>query len=190
MLFAQVRQGAPFDVFLSADVETAQKLEEEKLGVPSMRYTYAVGKVVLASPRYQHSASLLETLKENRFERLAIANPLVAPYGRAAREILVAYGLLDKVSPKIVFGENINQTFQFMLSGSVDLGLVALSQIRGTAAFSGSFIQVPDGLYRPVRQDAVLLARAQDNQAAKSFFEFIRTGTARSLIQDFGYDIP
>jgi molybdate transport system substrate-binding protein len=180
--YAQIRSGAPFDVLLSADEETPRRLEAEKRAVAGSRFTYAVGRLALWDPK-NHSLSV-ERLKEGSFKRLAIANPRLAPYGAAAREALQKLGLWDTVQPKLVQGENIAQTFQFVASGNAELGFVALSQLRGAG---GAHWRVPEGLHAPLRQDAVLLARGAGNAAAAAFLDYLQSASARERIRGYGY---
>jgi molybdate transport system substrate-binding protein len=187
--YAQITNGAPFDVFLSADEATPHRLENEKLAVAGSRFTYAIGRLVLWSARPGLVDERGEVLRKGRFNRLAIANPKLAPYGAAAQEALEKLGLWDELRAKRVQGENIAQTFQFVSSGNAELGFVALSQIRDAGKPpSGSFWLVPASLHAPLRQDAVLLARAERNAAARGFLDYLRTAPARDLIRSYGYE--
>jgi molybdate transport system substrate-binding protein len=185
--YAQIKSGAPFDVLLSADEETPRRLEAEKFAVPGSRFTYAVGRLALWSPKAQSMDQ--ETLREGRFLRLAIANPRLAPYGAAAKETLQKLGLWDAVQPKLVQGENIAQAFQFVSSGNADLGFVALSQLRDSPRISGSHWLVPERLHTPLRQDAALLRRGADNTAARAFLDYLKSGPARERIRSYGYEL-
>lgn len=178
--YAQIRNGAPFDVFLSADEETPRRLEEEKLAVAGTRFTYAIGRLVLWSPQLRIDAEVLRT---GNFKRLAIANPRLAPYGAAAQAALEKLGLWSAMQPRLVQGENIAQTFQFVASGNAELGFVALSQI---AQAGGSHWVVPAPLHAPLRQDAVLLVRGEKNPAAKDFLVHLRN--SRERIRSHGYE--
>ena len=186
-LYAQIAHGAPYDVFLAADQARPQKAIDEGLAVAASRYTYASGKLVL----YSTDAALVDdegnVLHSTRFARLAIANPDTAPYGSAAIEVLQALGVHDKVADRLVRGDNIAQTLQFVVTKNAQLGFVALAQIIETRG--GSRWIVPEGLYTPVRQDAVLLARGASNPAARAFMEFLMSETARDIIRAFGYGI-
>lgn len=187
--YAQIKNGAPFDVFLSADEATPLRLENEKLAVGGSRFTYAVGRLVLWSAQPGLVDDKGEVLRKGAFKRMAIANPKLAPYGAAAQEALEKLGLWDVLRAKLVQGENIAQTFQFVSSGNAELGLVALSQIREAGrASSGSFWLVPASLHAPLRQDAVLLVRAERNSAARGFLESLRAAPARDLIRSCGYE--
>jgi molybdate transport system substrate-binding protein len=190
-LYAQVKNGAPYDVFLSADEATPRRLEEEKLAAAGSRFTYAVGKLVLWSPKAGFVDERGEVLKQGAFKRIAIANPKLAPYGAAAQEALTRLGLWSALEPKLVQGENIAQTFQFVATGNAELGFVALAQIREADAVpAGSTWLVPAELYAPIRQDAALLARASGNAAARGFLEFLKSPAARTRIRAAGYELP
>lgn len=189
--YAQIKNGAPFDLFLSADDETPLRMEQEKLAIASTRFTYAVGKLVLWSPAAGVVDSNGEVIRNASFKRLAIANPKLAPYGAAAQQTLEKMGVWSALQSKLVLGENIAQTLQFVASGNAELGFVAFSQIQeGAKTSAGSHWLVPQSLYDPIRQDAVLLARGDGNQAARMFLDFLRSRPARELIRAAGYDLP
>lgn len=179
----QIRQSAPFDVFLSADDERPKALAEEGLGVSSTRFTYAVGKLAL----WSRSADVVKgetSLREGRFDKIAIANPVAAPYGAAAIETLKALGLADTLKPKIVEGASIAQAFQFVETGNAEIGFVALSQ---TIDKGGSLWPVPQNLYTPILQDAILLKRSENVAAARAFLDFLKRPEARAIIERYGY---
>jgi len=185
---AQIANGAPFDVFLSADQESALRLERESLAVANSRFTYAVGTLVLwsATPGTVDAAG--EVLKTGDFKHLAIANAKTAPYGSAAVEVLKTLGLFDRLAPRLVHGENIAQTQQFVATGNAELGFVALAQVlRDGKIGSGSAWIVPAGLHAPLRQDAVLLARGRGNPAATALLDYLKSDAARALIRAHGY---
>ena len=189
--YAQISNGAPFDVFLSADDETPLRMEREKLAVSGTRFTYAIGKLALWSPAAGVVDSHGDVLRKGSFKRLAIANPRLAPYGAAARQTLEKLGVWPALEGRLVLGENIAQTLQFVSSGNVELGFVAFSQIQdGGKAPAGSHWLVPQALYDPIRQEAVLLTRGSGNPAARTFLEFLRSPPARELIRASGYDLP
>jgi molybdate transport system substrate-binding protein len=188
--YAQIVNGAPFDVFLSADEETPRRLEREKLAVPGSGFTYAIGRLVLWSPRDGLVDAKGEVLQRGTFKRLAIANPRLAPYGAAAQQTMEKLGVWTALQGRLVQGENIAQTFQFVASGNAELGFVAWSQIVEDDGSRGSRWLVPQELYSPIRQDAVLLARAARNAAAREFLAFLREPAARERIRRFGYDLP
>lgn len=189
-LYAQIEHGAPFEVFLAADQERPARLEEQGLGVYGSRFTYAVGKLVLWSAQPELVDHHGDILKQGDFARLAIANPKLAPYGAAARETLQKLGVWSQVQPKLVMGENIAQTHQFVSTGNAELGFVALSQIQGEDKPTGSYWQVPGSLHTPIRQDAVLLARGKHNEAAKQLLQYLRSEPAKALIESYGYGLP
>jgi molybdate transport system substrate-binding protein len=180
--YAQIKSGAPFEVLLSADEATPRRLEEDGFAVPGTRFTYATGRLALwsARPNLPLGEALL---RKNDFQRLAIANPRLAPYGAAAQEVLEKLGLWADVRSKLVQGENIAQTFQFVSSGNAELGFVALSQVQG-----GSRWVVPATLHAPLKQDVVLLARGKDSAAAAAFLEFLRGPFAREVVRSYGYE--
>jgi molybdate transport system substrate-binding protein len=189
--YAQIASGAPFEVFLSADDEIPQRLEKEGLAVAGSRTTYAIGKLVLWSPRPGYVDSKGEVLRGSGFARLAIANPKTAPYGAAAREVMERQGVLQMLQPRLVQGESIAQAYQFVASGNAELGFVALSQVRDeNGETRGSLWLVPQALYTPIRQDAALLARGRGNSAAGQFMAYLRSPKATAIIQSFGYELP
>ena len=186
--YAQVKNGAPFDVFLSADDETPAKLAQEAFADEGSRFTYAIGSLVLWSAKPGFVDANGDVLRSTRFAKLAIANPKTAPYGRAAIETLTKLGLLASIETKFVQGENIAQTFQFVQTGNADLGFVALSQVMRDGKISeGSAWRVPAKLHEPIRQDAILLSTARGNAAAAALLEYLRTEQAQSVIRSFGY---
>jgi molybdate transport system substrate-binding protein len=187
-LYAQIRNGAPFDVFFSADTKRPKLMEEEGLAVRGSRFTYALGRLTLWSPDPNLIKEGKEVLSNGRFRRLAIANPKTAPYGAAAKHTLEAMGLWQAIEGRLVQGENIGQTFQFVYSQNAQLGFVALAlvldpKING----AGSRWDVPVDLYPPLRQQAVLLVRGQDNTAAIAFLDYVKGVKARTIIEQFGY---
>ena len=186
-LAAQIRNGAPFSVFLSADEERPAQLEAEGLAMAGTRFTYAVGRLVLWGPDPRWIAmDPADSLTNPELKHLAIANPMVAPYGRAAEETLTALGLWDAIQPKLVRGEDVAQTYQFVASGNAELGFVGLSQVIDR---SGSRWEVPQDLYAPIRQQAVLLAPGKGNEAAKAFLDFLRSAPAREIVRSMGYGV-
>jgi molybdate transport system substrate-binding protein len=189
-LYAQITNGAPFDVFLAADQRRPELLAREKLGDPRTRFTYAVGRLVLWTRRVDEFPDLsLDVLRTDDFRWLAIANPRLAPYGAAARQALESLGLWDSLQPRIVQGQNIAQAFAMAESRSADLGLVALSQ---AVAYPGraAYVRVPTGLYDPIRQDAILLEHGRANPAAAAFMQFLAGPEAAAVITEFGYSLP
>lgn len=188
--YAQIKNGAPFQVLLSADDETPKKLEAEGMAVPGTRFTYAVGRLALWSSKAGVVDTKGEVLKQGSYAHLAIANPKLAPYGAAAIEVLKKLGLLEAVQPKFVQGENIAQTWQFVASGNAELGFVALSQVMKDGKLtSGSAWVVPANLHAPIRQDAVMLAGGKGNAAASALMNYLKSDKAKALIRAYGYDI-
>ena len=186
-LYAQIKSGAPFDALLSADEDTPRRLEFEKFAVAASRFTYALGRLVLWSPKPGFGDA--SALRSQPFARLAIANPRLAPYGLAARQTLEKLGLWEEVQKKLVQGENIAQTFQFVSSGNADAGFVALSQVRGARTRTGSHWLVPQRYHSPLRQDAVLLAAGAANDAARGFLAYLKSATAGERIRAHGYEL-
>ncbi|MDF3932378.1 molybdate ABC transporter substrate-binding protein [Pseudomonas citronellolis] len=188
--YAQIKNGAPFEVFLAADDSTPAKLEQEKAIVPGSRFTYAIGTLALWSPKAGYVDAKGEVLKKNEFQHLSIANPKAAPYGLAATQVLDKLGLKDQVAGKIVEGQNITQAFQFVSTGNAELGFVALSQIyKDGKVTSGSAWIVPANLHEPIRQDAVILDKGKDSAAAKALVEYLKGPKASAVIKSFGYEI-
>ena len=188
--YAQIVNGAPFDVLLAADDETTAKLEKEGHATGA-RFTYAIGRLVLWSPQPGRVDARGEVLKTGRFRHLAMASPKLAPYGFAAQQTLSALGLRERLGDRIVFGENIGQTHQFVTSDNAELGFVALSQVTiNGKPVAGSAWIVPAALHDPIRQDAVLLAHGRDNAAAVAFLAYLRGDAARRTIAAFGYALP
>jgi molybdate transport system substrate-binding protein len=189
--YAQIANGAPFDVFLSADEETPARLEKEGQAVAGSRFTYATGRLTLWSPEPGGVGSDgAATLKEGKFRRLAIANPELAPYGAAAKQALEKLGLWERFKDRIVMGETIGQAHAMVASGNAELGFVALSYVLSPRSETkGSRWDVPADLYAPLRQDAVLLARAAGNPAARGFLDFLRSAKAKALIASYGYKV-
>lgn len=195
LLYAKIRQGAPFDVFLSADVERAGRLEKEGLAVAGTRFTYALGQLVVWRPGMVARAELRSVLEDPAVRTLAIANPEAAPYGVAALETLSALGLSDVKRFEIVRGESVGQAFQFVATGAASAGFVALSQVIEYQAASGRDIRrevvvVDDALHSPIEQQAVLLTGAGDRKDAQALLDFIRSPEGRRMIVAAGYSVP
>jgi len=193
-LYAQIVNGAPFDVFLAADGARPARLEAEGLAVPGSRFTYAEGRLALYAPAIGAGAVGVETLRAAgdpetaAGTRLAIANPRLAPYGEAARQALAALGLWEAFEDRIVMAENIGQAFQFVESGAAELGLVAGSDVADRPA-AGVWL-VPADLYDPIRQDAVRIVAGGDTAAVRAYVEYLRGDEARGLIETLAYDLP
>ena len=188
--YAQISNGAPFEALLAADDETPLKLEKELLAAPGTRFTYAIGKLVLWSAKEGYVDAQGEVLKKSDFKHLALANPKAAPYGAAAMETMKQLGVLENIQPRIVQGENIAQTHQFIATGNAELGFVALSQVlKDGKVTSGSAWIVPSRLYAPIRQDAVVLAKGRNNPAASALVKYLKTDKARAIIKSYGYEL-
>lgn len=182
----QITQGAPFQVFLSADDARPRKLAEDGLAVADSRFTYAIGKLVLWSkaPGFVKGE---ETLRSGAFAKLSICNPIAAPYGAAAVAAMKSLKLYETLQPRLVEGATITQAYQFVETGNAELGFVALSQLAASDA--GSRWLVPQELYDPIRQDAVLLKNGADNEAARAFIQFLRGPETRAIVEKYGYVI-
>jgi molybdate transport system substrate-binding protein len=185
-LYTQITQEAPFEVFLAADDERPRRAIEEGFAVPGSQFTYAIGTLVL----WSQDPDLVqneETLKKGDFTKIAIASPEAAPYGAAAVQTMKMLGVYDQLEPKIVQGNNISQTFQFIETGNAELGFVALAQIARNE--EGSRWVVPEALHDPIRQDAVLLEPGAESEAARAFMEFLNGPEAAAIITRFGYGV-
>ena len=188
--YAQIKRGAPFDVFLAADGETPARLEKEGNAVAGSRFTYAIGRLVLWSAKPDLVDAKGEVLKGGNFANIALAAPRQAPYGAAAVETMTRLGLLAALQAKFVQGESIGQTYSFVATGNAALGFVALSQVFEDGRIkTGSGWIVPASLHSPLRQDAVMLKRGQGNQAAAEFMRFLKTDPSQRVIRSFGYEI-
>lgn len=188
--YAQIKNGAPFEILLAADDETPERLDNEGAAVEGMRFTYAVGKLVLwsAQPGYVDQQALV--LRKNGFQHLALANPKTAPYGAAAVATMKQLGLYEQIAPKLVQGESIAQAYQFIGSGNAELGFVALSQVwKDGKIAEGSGWIVPAKLHQPIRQDAVLLKAGSGKPGAAALLLFLRSEKAKAIIKSFGYDL-
>lgn len=187
--YSQITNGAPFDMLLSADVETPARLEKKGFAVPGTSFTYATGMLVLWSANPTLVDYKAAVLMRNGFNRLAIAEPKLAPYGRAAMQVLTRLGMLNLLQRKLVTGGSVGQTFSMVSTGNADLGFVAMSQVfEDNQLKSGSAWVVPANLYSPLRQDAVLLARGKSNQAALQLLTFLKSGQAQAIMNSFGYE--
>ena len=189
--YAQINNGAPFQVLLSADDETPARLVREGKGVAGSNFTYAIGKLVLWSAKEGYVDDKGEILKKGGFKHIAIANPKAAPYGAAAMQTLAKLGVTDSIKPLVVQGENISQTHQFVSTGAAELGFVAYSQvIRNDKVGSGSGWVVPEKFYDPIRQDAVILANGKDKAGVAALMTFLKGDKAKAVIRSFGYSLP
>jgi molybdate transport system substrate-binding protein len=187
--YAQIKNGAPFDVLISADDETPIRLENDGLAIAPSRFTYAIGKLVLWSAKPGLVDGKGEVLNRGDFKHLAIANPKVAVYGAAAAEAMKKLGVDAAMEPKLVYGESITQAYQFTATGNAELGFVALSQIYKDGQYApGSYWLVPPALYTQIRQDAVLLVRGKDNAAATALLTYLKSDAAKQVIRAHGYE--
>jgi molybdate transport system substrate-binding protein len=191
--FAQIQNGAPFDIFFSADIDYPKKLEAAGLTEPGTLYPYATGKIVLLAP--QGSAldlnRGLQVLLDPAIKKIAIANPQHAPYGRAAVAALQHEGIYDKVTDKFVLGENISQTASFVVSGSADVGIVALSlALAPSMKEKGKYAEIPAGDYPAIEQAAVILKSSQQKEIARQFVTFLKTPAMQDLLRSYGFTVP
>jgi molybdate transport system substrate-binding protein len=186
--YAQIKNGAPFAVLLAADDETPARLEKEGLTVAGTRFTYATGRLALWSKSPNGVDDKGEVLHSNRFQKLAIADPKLAPYGAAAMEVIHKLGVQTKVTSKLVQGESIGQTYQFVSTENAQLGFVALSQISLEGRIThGSAWVVPLAMHTPLKQDAVLLSHGKDNPAAHALLKYLQADKAKTIIRQYGY---
>lgn len=188
--YTQIRNGGPFHILLAADDETPAKIARDGLGVAGTRFTYAIGKLVLWSKQAALVDPRGDVLNSDKFQRLAIADPKLAPYGQAAIETMTQLGVLQHIHAKLVQGENISQAYQFAATGNAQLGFVALSQVFEKGQIKdGSAWVVPQSLYQPIRQDAILLGNAKGNQAALSLLSYLKSEKAQQVIRAHGYEL-
>lgn len=187
--YAQIRNGAPFQLLLAADDETPARLEKEGLALAGTRFTYATGRLVLWSRQPGLVDDKGEVLRQGKFERLAVADPRVAPYGAAAMETLGRLGLLPRLQPRLVQGQSIGQTYNFVTTGNAQLGFVALSQVMTDGQIAqGSAWLVPLSLHAPLRQDAIVLNAGKDQAAAAALAAYLKGDKARGIIRSYGYE--
>ncbi len=188
--YAQIKNGAPFEVFLAADDTTPAKLESEQAIKPGSRFTYATGKLALWSAKPGYVDDQGAVLKKGDFSHLSIANPKTAPYGLAATQVIAKFGLTDALASKIVQGQSISQAHQFISSNNAELGFVALSQIYKDGKLTGgSAWIVPADLHDPIKQDAVILKNGADNPAAQAFIDYLKGPQAAAVIKSYGYEL-
>ena len=188
--YAQIKNGAPFEVLLAADNETPAKLIAENAAVAGSQFTYAIGKLVLWSAKPGVVDDKGDVLKKGNFDHLSIANPKLAPYGAAGVEVMKGLAAYDTVLPKIVMAENITQAYQFISTGNALLGFVALSQVLKDGKMEGSSWIIPAKLYTPIRQDAVLLDKGKGKPAALALAKYLKGDKSIAIIQSFGYELP
>ena len=188
-LYAQIEHGAPFEVFLAADTARPIKAEAQGLAVEDTRFVYALGRLVLWSVKPDHFEDGETFLKQVKGGHIALANPKTAPYGLAAEQVMRHTGTLNRLRPKLVKGDSIAQTFQFVATGNAKAGFVALAQIKGWEGEAGTLWHIPDDYYAPIEQAAVLLQRGKSNPAATAFLEFLKSDAAREVIGRYGYGV-
>jgi len=185
--YAQMARGAPYEVFLSADTDRPKKAEQDGLGVTGTRFTYAIGRLML----YSKTPGLVDpggaVLGSDKYQKLAMADPLQAPYGVAATQTLRKLGLYDRVKPKLVLGSSLTQTYQFVSTGAAELGFVAYSQVIKEPG--GSRWLVPATFHAPIEQQAILLYTGQNNPAAKAFMTFLKSPASLAIIKSYGYEV-
>jgi molybdate transport system substrate-binding protein len=189
LLYSQIAQGAPFDVFFSADQERPARLEQDGLGVPGSRYTYAVGRLVVWRPGRAWRGTLEQALGSPDVKVVSIANPAIAPYGAAAQQVLEKVGLWVRPSFRVVQGESLGQAFQFVASGNAQLGFIALSQVKeaAQAGIAGEVLEIDPRLHAPLAQDAIRLKRSAGNASVGRFLDFVRSPRGRAIIAAAGY---
>lgn len=188
--YTQIRNGAPFDVFLSADNERPEMLEKDGLAQMGTRFTYATGKLVLWSAKPGRVDDKGAVLKAADLGKVAYANPKTAPYGAAAVQVMETLGVKDSIASRLVQGESIGQTFTFVKTGNADVGFVAMSQVlEGGRLKEGSMWVIPQADYEPIRQDAVLLKKGAGNEAAKALLRLLQSPNIKDLIRSYGYEL-
>ncbi|MCM2464490.1 molybdate ABC transporter substrate-binding protein, partial [Pseudomonas sp. CG7] len=186
--YTQIKNGAPFEVFLAADDTTPARLESEGDTVKGSRFTYAIGPLALWSAKAGYVDNKGQVLQHDDFQHLSIANPKTAPYGLAATQVLDKLGLTAQVKGKLVEGQNITQAYQFVSTGNAELGFVALSQVyKDGKVTGGSAWIVPADLHDPIKQDAVILDKGRDNPAAAALVDYLKGPKAAAIIQTYGY---
>jgi molybdate transport system substrate-binding protein len=188
--YAQIKNGAPFEVLLSADDETPTRLVAESAAVAGSQFTYAVGKLVLWSAKPVVVDAAGEVLKKGDFEHIAMADPKLAPYGAAAVQAMRSLDVYDALVPKVVTAENITQAYQFISTGNAQLGFVALSQVLKDGKMEGSAWLVPAKLYQPIRQDAVMLEKGKGKPVAAALMKFLRGDKVKAINKSYGYELP
>jgi molybdate transport system substrate-binding protein len=191
--FSQLQNGAPFDLFFSADVQYPQKLEAASLAEPGTLYEYAQGRIVLWTPadsRFDVLKVGWKALLDPRVQKIAIANPEHAPYGRAAVEALHKAGIYDEVKRKLVHGENISQAAQFVQSGNAEVGIIALSLAVSPAMRDGKSWEIPGQQHEPIRQAAIVLKRSKNKDAARALLDFVKSEPGQKILERFGFIVP
>ena len=188
-LYAQIKQGAPFDILLAADSIRPELLEKEGIGVPGSRFTYAVGRLALwSADSTLPLKNDLQVLNHKNFRYLAIANPKTAPYGKAAEQVLRKKGFWEQIQNRLVRGENISQTLQFVVTGNAQIGFISLSQLSSSRELlGGTSWLVPLSLHEPIQQQAILLKRANSNHVAREFLKLLKSKKGQKIIKNYGY---
>ncbi len=192
-LYAQIKNGAPFDLFFAADTEKPEALLKEDLVKKDSYFVYARGVLALYSPTLSVKDDYKAVLEKAEFNHLSIANPKTAPYGQAAEEVMNTLGVYDAVKPKIVNGESIAHAFQYVQTGNAELGFVALSQLvdpQSPAYHKGQYWLPAQDMYAPIDQAAVILKKAENNPVAQQFMDYLRSDEGRKVIERYGYSIP
>lgn len=191
--FAQIQSGPPFDLFFSADMEYPKRLEAEGFTEPGTLYEYALGQIVIwapASSRVDVALDKWNSLLESRIQKIAIANPALAPYGRAAVAALQKAGIYERVKTKLVYGESISQAAQFVQSGNAQAGVIARSVTLSPGMKDGKAWEIPADMYPPIEQGAVVLKNAKDKIDAAAFLEFVKTAAGRAILEKYGFAVP
>jgi molybdate transport system substrate-binding protein len=191
--FTQIQNGAPFDMFFAADIDYPKKLEAAGLGEPGTLYQYATGKIVMWVPADSKLdvSKGLALLVDPSVRKISIANPKHAPYGRAAVAAMTKQGIYEKLTDKLVFGENISQATQFVQSGNADVGIIALSlAMAPVIADKGRYFEIPQDMYPPLDQGAIVIKASQKKEQAKQFLEFLKTPESVALMQRYGFKLP
>lgn len=188
-LYAQITHGAPFDLFLAADADRPERLEQVNRTVSGSRFTYAQGRLVLWGPKINSTLPVETLLQSNEIGHISMANPTTAPYGTAAREVLRSMSLWEGLKGRLVRGENVGQAYQYVASGAADLGFIAYSQLLTGKQQDGYLWFIPEDYFQPIRQQAVLLKRAESKPAPRLFLEYLRSAAARKIIVEHGYSI-
>lgn len=186
--FQQIKQGAPYDIYFAADEQHPKLLVREGFALADTRFTYAIGKLVLWAPGQDIQKEAKPILSKGNFNYLAIANPGIAPYGKAAAEILEKLGLWSTLQTRIVRAENVNQAKNFVVTHNADLGFVALSQVNHLRHSPEVWV-VPQTLYQPIQQQVVILMHAKNNKAAEQFLQFLQEKSIKTLIRNSGYEV-
>jgi molybdate transport system substrate-binding protein len=191
--FSQLQNGAPFDLFFSADIDYARKLDAAGLAEPGTLYLYAIGRITIWTPpdsKMDVTALGWKGLLDERVQKIAIANPEHAPYGRAAIAAMQKAGIYEEVKSKLVYGDNISQAAQFVQSGSAQAGIVALSLAISAGMKDGKRWDIPEDMHPPIEQAAILMKNAKNKEAARAFLDFVKSNGARATLAKYGFTFP